>query len=323
MILTVTINPLLERRLYFSEVSLGKSHRSAKEILKSGGKGINVSRQLNGLEIQNLAFLFLGGLNGKLLRNTLNDENIIFTAISTKQETRNCSVIIDESKSIATSFFSPNAIISVEESSEFKLKLDKIIQNCEMVVFSGSSPCKEADDIFPFGIETANKYDKISICDTYGSHLSACLEKSPTIVHNNIDEVESSLNISLKSEKGKTEYLESLYSKGIKQAYLTDGEKEIYASTLDYKFKIIPPKIAAIDSTGSGDAFTAGIVYGWHHDLTFDETIKLACSLGSVNAGSFSVCEVLKQQAEKYLDDVQILSIGKKMKLLDVTPNNI
>ena len=192
-----------------------------------------------------------------------------------------------------------------------------------MVVFSGSSPCKEADDIFPFGIETANKYDKISICDTYGSHLSACLEKSPTIVHNNIDEVESSLNISLKSEKGKTEYLESLYSKGIKQAYLTDGEKEIYASTLDYKFKIIPPKIAAIDSTGSGDAFTAGIVYGWHHDLTFDETIKLACSLGSVNAGSFSVCEVLKQQAEKYLDDVQILSIGKKMKLLDVTPNNI
>lgn len=194
---------------------------------------------------------------------------------------------------------------------------------CICVDFSGSSPCEEADDIFPFGIEAANKYDKISICDTYGTHLSACLEKSPTIVHNNIDEVESSLNISLKSEKGKTEYLESLYSKGIKQAYLTDGEKEIYASTLDYKFKIIPPKIAAIDPTGSGDAFTAGIVYGWHHDLTFDETIKLACSLGSVNAGSFSVCEVLKQQAEKYLDDVQILSIGKKMKLLDVTPNNI
>jgi 1-phosphofructokinase family hexose kinase len=323
MILTVTINPLLERRINYAEVSLGRSHRSGKEILMSGGKGINVSRQLNKLEIQNLAFLFLGGTNGKLLRNILNDEELIFTAISTKQETRNCTVVIDESKSIATSFFSPNAIISIAESNEFKLKLDKMIQNCEMVVFSGSSPCKEADDIFPFGIEAANKYDKISVCDTYGTHLSACLEKSPTIVHNNIDEVESSLNISLKSEKEKIEYLDSLYSKGIKQTYLTNGEKEIYASTLDYKFKIIPPKISAIDPTGSGDAFTAGIVYGWHHDLTFDETIKLACSLGSVNAGSFSVCEVFKQQAEKYLDDVQILSIGKKMKLLDVTPNNI
>ncbi len=323
MILTVTINPLLERRINYSEVSLGRSHRNGKEILKPGGKGINVSRQLNKLEIQNLAFLFIGGTNGKLLRNILNDEKINFTAISTKQETRNCTIIIDESKSIATSFFSPNAIISFEESSEFKLKLDKMIQNCEMVVFSGSSPCKEADDIFPFGIETANKYDKISICDTYGTHLRACLEKSPTIVHNNIDEVESSLNISLKSEKEKIDYLDSLYSKGIKQTYLTDGEKEIYASTVDYKYKIIPPKISAIDPTGSGDAFTAGIVYGWHNDLPFDETIKLACSLGSVNAGSFAVCEVLKQQAEKYLNNVQILSIGKKMKLLDVTPNNI
>jgi len=322
MILTVTINPLLERRINYSEISLGRLHRRGKEALKAGGKGINVSRQLNKLEIQNLAFIFLGGLNGKLLRNVLNEEKIIFSAINIKQETRYCTVVIDDGKSIATSFFSPNSVISLGESIEFKSKLEKMIQNCEMVVFSGSSPCKEADDIFPFGIETANKYDKISVCDTYGTHLNVCLKKSPTIVHNNVDEVESSLNISLKSEKEKIEYLDFLYSNGIKQAYLTDGGKEIYASTLDFKFKVIPPKITAIDPTGSGDAFTAGIVYGWHHDLTFDETIKLACSLGSVNAMSFSVCEVLKQQTEKYLDYVEILSIGKKMKLLDVTPNN-
>lgn len=323
MILTVTINPLLERRITFKQITLGAANRDGTEILKAGGKGINVSRQLNCLGIQNLAFTFLGGTNGKLLRNILNEEEMNFTATSTKQETRNCSVVIDESKKTTTSFFSQNSAISIEESNEFKSKLEKMIMNCEMVVFSGSSPCKEADDIFPFGIEIANKYDKISICDTYGSHLNACLEKSPTIVHNNIDEVETSLNISLKSESEKIKYLDSLYSRGIKQAYLTDGEKEIYASTIDFKFKIIPPLIAAIDPTGSGDAFTSGIVYGWHHDSTFEETIKLACSLGAVNAESLSVCEVLKEQAEKYLDNVQVISIGKKMKLLDVTPNSI
>lgn len=321
MILTVTINPLIERRITYKEISFGKSHRNGIEILKAGGKGINISRQLNKLNILNLAFLFLGGTNGKILRNILNDEEISFTAVSTKQETRNCTVIIDDNKSIPTSFFSPNSTISIEEVNEFKSKLEKMIQNCEIVVFSGSSPCKESDDIFPFGIEAANRFDKISVCDTYGNHLKACIEKSPTIIHNNSEEIETSLNISLKSEKEKIEYLDYLYSKGVKQTYLTDGENDVYASTLDFKYKIIPAKINAIDPTGSGDAFTAGIVYGWHHDLTFDESVKLSCSLGAVNAENFSVCEVHKRDAEKYLDSVQIFSIGKKMKLVDVTPN--
>jgi len=65
-----------------------------------------------------------------------------------------------------------------------------MIYNCSAVIFSGSSPCFATDDIFPFGIELANKYDKISILDTYGGHLQACLEAQPTVIHNNKDEVE-------------------------------------------------------------------------------------------------------------------------------------
>src|ERR1035437_9201783 len=75
----------------------------------------------------------------------------------------------------------------------------------------------------------------------------------------NIDEIEKSLNIKLQNDEDKINFLASLYTKNIKQAYLTDDCKPFFASNFDYHFKIISPSVKTIDSSGSGDAFTAGI----------------------------------------------------------------
>lgn len=208
MILTVTLHPLLEIRLSYKNIFLGSSHRNPVEELKPGGKGINVSKQLNKFGIKNIAFTLLGGNTGKIIKNLLSQEQIDFTFIQTKNETRFSFITIDMTNKKATTFFGPDYIITSEESERFKMKLDKMIRNCEIVVFSGSSPCKETDSIIPFGIETANKYDKISVCDTYGNHLKTCIDQSPTVLHNNILELETSLNISLKDEKEKTDFLD-------------------------------------------------------------------------------------------------------------------
>jgi fructose-1-phosphate kinase PfkB-like protein len=194
-----------------------------------------------------------------------------------------------------------------------------MIENCEIVVFSGTSSCVETDFIFPAGIEYANKFDKISICDTYGSHLKDCIDRSPTIIHNNINEIESSLNISLNSEKDKIDFLDFLYSKEIKQSYLTDGGSPLFAANFDYHYAAGLPVVETVDSTGSGDSFVAGIVYAWYNDLTFEEGIILASALGAVNAASSETCTVKLQDIQKLKSLVRISPIGKKMKTLDVT----
>ena len=189
MILSVTINPLLERRFIFDTITEGSGNRASLQELRAGGKGINISRQLNNLNIKNHSFVFLGGKNGKLLRDVLHNEKIDFTSISTKSETRDGAVIVDEKNNKVTTYFGINSEITNSEVETFESKLEKMIMNCEIVVFSGSSPCENTDSIFPFGIETANKYNKISVCDTYGRHLKNCLDNSPTFVHNNITEI--------------------------------------------------------------------------------------------------------------------------------------
>ena len=320
MILSVTVNPLLERRFFFNGITERSGNRAKHQELRAGGKGINIRRQLNNLNINNHSFVFLGGKNGKLLREVLRQEKIEFTSTPTKSETRDGVVIINERNNKVTSYFGINSQITIEETEAFKSKLEKMIMNCEVVVFSGSSPCTQADSIFPFGIEKANKYDKISICDTYGPHLNKCLEKSPTIVHNNIAEVEKTFNISLKDEKSKIEYLDSLYKKNVKQVYLTDDDNPFYASNFDFHFKIIPPQINKVDSLGSGDSFTAGIIYAWHNNLTFEAGLKIASALGAANAKCAGTSNVNFNEAQELIDNIIVNSVGKKIIKIDVTP---
>ena len=112
MILTVTINPILERRYYYQSLNLYSANRNGKLVIKEGGKGINVNRQLNKMGIKNIAMLFTGGGNGKLIREALRKEQINFSEIITKNETRDSAIIIDQSAERGYSFFVTDSIFS-------------------------------------------------------------------------------------------------------------------------------------------------------------------------------------------------------------------
>ena len=320
MILTVTLNPLLERRISYNNLKIGSVNRNGKIEVKAGGKGINVSRQLNNLGVDNLALTFAGGTPGKEFKDVLHREGIKSVLIHTEAKTREALIMVDELGQSVTSCFSMNSEITQNESVEFKAKLEKMIPNYEMIILSGSSPCKETDSVFPAAIECANKHDKIIICDTYGDHLGNCFESAPTIIHNNIEEIEKSLNIKLQNEEEKINFLSSLYSRNIKQAYLTDSDKPFFASNFDFRFRIIPSAVKTIDPTGSGDAFTAGIAYGWHLDLVFEDALKTAVALGSANASVYDVCNIKINSFEELKTSVIVTPIGKKMKVIDVKP---
>jgi 1-phosphofructokinase family hexose kinase len=323
MILIITLNPLLERRYSNKKIVAGQINRNSDLRISAGGKGINVSRQLKVLGIKSFNFIFLGGNNGKIFIETLKSEGLEFSFIPTKSGTREAAVIISELEKKVTSYFSKDPQISVKEVDEFKEKLDKMIQNCEIVVFSGSSPSIEADSIIPYGIKLANKYDKISICDTYGRNLQECLNSSPTIIHNNFNEIENSLAISLNDEESIISFLKDLSKQKVKRAYITNGEKTFYASNFDYFYKIKPLKINAIDSTGSGDCFVAGLIYSWLQQDVFENSLKFSTALAALNAKSFDVCKVQKEDAFKLQEEVVISPIGKKIKLIDDSPHEI
>ena len=323
MILIVTLNPLLEKRFSHSRISLGVVNRNCNLNYAAGGKGINVSRQLKNFGLNSFNFFFAGSNNGKLFREIIKKEGLEFSFIPIKDETRESAIIISEEDKQITSCFTPDPEISLNEVEELKTKLDKMIQNCEIVIFAGSSPSEAAQSIIPFGIQLANKYDKISICDTYGSNLKECLDSAPTIIHNNLNEIESSLKIKLDSENAILNFMEELNKKDVKRIYLTNGANEFYASNFNYKYKVKPIIINSIDSTGSGDCFVASITNSWINGEVFEESLKTATAAAGINSASFDVCNVSQDEISELKGNVQIFSIGKKMKLIDDSPHEI
>ncbi|GJQ61686.1 MAG: tagatose-6-phosphate kinase [Melioribacteraceae bacterium] len=320
MVVTITINPIVERRLYFDKFESGKVNRTEKEKFRAGGKGINVSRQLNNLGIKNTAVTFLGGDGGKLLRRTLKEEKIEFSPVQTGGETRQAWVAVDQSNKKVTSLFAPNSDITQREADDFLDKSLKVINNASVVVLAGSSPSETCDHIFPEIIKAAINEDKSVVADTYGKHLEACINAGPTALHINRDEAVNSLGITLDSEEEYRNLLSGFYDRGIKLSFVTNGNKPFYSSKFDFHYKIGVPAIEEYDSTGSGDAFVAGIVYGMEKALVYDEFTNLAVKLGALNATSEETCMVKINEIESFNSLADISPVGKKMKIIDDSP---
>lgn len=293
MILTITLNPLLEKVFYFNKVERSKVNRAIDLKINAGGKGINVSRQLNEFKVENLASGFLGGDNGKKLKSILYKEDIKNSFQQIRNETREGFVIVENSK-ILESYFSPDPVIKSDEVDSFIDKMKKAILNCEMVIFSGSSPVFEnsTDEIRIYSelISFAKENDKIVLLDVYGNNLKEILRLEPDIVHTNLDEFQNSLQIQINNQDEIVNRLKEMYSSGIKIFIITDGDKNFYAINHGFLYSVIPPEIELINSTGSGDAFMAGFIYGLHHNLPFEEILMWATASGAANASMMVVC---------------------------------
>ncbi len=320
MILTVTLNPLLERRLYFEKIVSGAVNRSIREEYSAGGKGINVSRQLSKLGVSNQALTFAGGHNGKIFRKMISDEGLDFVLVGIKDETRSALLAI-EAAGKPTSYFGPDSVITEKEADNFKLRFEKMVRNVSAVVFSGSAPSGPAEKIFPWAIDLANSLDKMTILDTYGKHLKECVEAAPAVVHLNRDEAVRYAGINPSSEHFDEELFKYLYKSGVRLAFVTDGPDTVYASKFDFIYKADPPEVTEEDPTGSGDAFLAGIIYGLENSMVFDDFLKTGIALGSANARMWSVCDVSPAEYQPLLNSINLTPVGKKMKLIDDSPN--
>lgn len=76
--------------------------------------------------------------------------------------------------------------------------------------------------------------------------------------------------------------LKSLQKLGPETVIITDGRQRLYALHRHSIYSLLPPKVKITDTTGAGDAFTAGLLAGIIKHYTFTEALRL----GQANATS-------------------------------------
>jgi len=314
MIVIVTLNPLLEKKYFCDDFELNKTFRVDKIKYSVGGKGINISRELNYLGVPNQSFTFLGGENGRYIRKLLTHEKINYVAVPTKAQTREAAVIIDKKNNSVSTVMEKKYEISRAEIEEMKVKLEKAILNSNMLVFAGSLPNDDTFEIIDWGTKLAKENDKLVLFDTYGNHLDKSLNLPVDIIHNNVDELEKALNKNLSTEEDIINLAKELKDRGIKISAITNGKHPFIVNNFGFLYKVYPPAVNEIHPTGSGDAFVAGLIYGIFNSLPIVESLKIATSLGAINSTRIDVCNITYNELENFdKESINIETIGEKM----------
>ncbi|MCX6150833.1 MAG: ribokinase [Ignavibacteriales bacterium] len=74
-----------------------------------------------------------------------------------------------------------------------------------------------------------------------------------------------------------------LLDKGVKNVIVTVGEKGAMLINQERAAIFNAKKVKAVDSTGAGDSFNAGLAYGLYHNFTLDDSIKFANVVAAIS----------------------------------------
>ncbi len=317
MIIIVTLNPCIDKTIYVKKNDLGKIICSDKVKIIAGGKGNNVARVLNSLDVKNLSLNFLGGYYGKIIEECLKKDGITYKAISINNHSRSVITVL-ENDLRQTAYIEPGPKVSDIEKEEMLLAFKKILNewasDIKLVILSGSVSSNNCNNIYKIMIEVAKQKGIRTILDSRDHALTEGIEAKPFLIKPNINEIEQIFNYKIEDidtigDSKLANYVVQLnqfadiviLTLGCKGSILSDGKK-IY--------KAIPPEVKVINPVGSGDSFLAGFAYGLYKSFHVMDCLKIATAAGTANASIWDAAYVQKTQIFQFIDKVKIKKIG-------------
>jgi 6-phosphofructokinase 2 len=186
-IVTLTINPSLDKSTHFSGLIAEQKMRCEKPRYDAGGGGINVSKAIAKLGGSSTCVFTSGGSAGEMLEDLVQKEKLEKIAIKTKNWTRENFIAFDNVTKEQYRFGFPGNIFSEEEK-------DKILQTIKelktgYLVISGSLNEGLPTDFYQEIAEIAKSSGAKVIVDTSGEALLKILETGVYLIKPNIGEL--------------------------------------------------------------------------------------------------------------------------------------
>lgn len=276
MIITLTLNPALDKTVEVSGFCINSLNKEIKTIKDPGGKGINVSKVLKSLGINSIATGFLGGDTGKFIENSLKAIGIGNDFVNITDETRTNLKIYDNTTEETTELNELGPIICDKKLEELKVKLLGYANESSIFVLSGSAPRGIEKNIYKEVImELVEKGSKV-ILDADGDLLKYGIEAKPMLIKPNIHELERLNDIKLNTIDEIVKCCKTYIEKGIQNVVVSMGSEGALLVTNGLILKANPIKVKAHSSVGAGDAFVGAIAYALQNNLDVKSMMKLA-----------------------------------------------
>ena len=297
MIYTVTLNPSIDYIVRLDQVEVGSVNRMDSDDKFAGGKGINVSRVLKRLDIDNTATGFIGGFTGKFITDTLENEQITTNFVQVAEDTRiNVKIKADQE----TEINGPGPEITAENLADLKAILSNLSAD-DTVVFAGSSPKNLGNVIYKDLIGLTRQTGAPVVCDFEGQTLVDSLEFQPLLVKPNNHELGDIFGVELTSLDEIEKYARLLLEKGAQNVIISMAGDGALLVTKDGASFAKPIKGTVKNSVGAGDSMVAGFTGEFVRSGDAVEAFKwgVACGTATTFSDDLATADYIKETYEK------------------------
>lgn len=303
MIYTCTLNPSVDYILHVEEFQAGGLNRGENPFYYPGGKGINVSRVLSRLKIENTALGFLGGFTGAFLQQALESENVQHDFIKVDTTTR---INLKLKSKAETEINGPGPDITQEQIDALFTQFDQFKEG-DYFVASGSVPKQMEDSFYKKAAEICAKKGVKMIADTSSKALKSISESDLFLIKPNHHELGELFNTEIRSVEDAVHYGKILNKQGSKHVIISmGGEGAVYINKetcLRAKAPVRPVK----NTVGAGDSTVAGFVAAISQNESPETAFRLAVASGSATAFQEDLCTLADVNELK--DKIEITAI--------------
>jgi len=267
-VLTVTMNPALDREIAIDNFELNKLHRifdPSRYFMSPGGKGINVSMALANFGIESIATGVLGGYIGRIVEEELRAYSNLITTnfIHVDGETRENITIVDDLNGTITEINAPGPQVDERALEDFLRRYKMGLSRVKIVVISGTVPPGVPLDFYSLLVSMAKEKGKMVIMEARGQLLKNSVYSScPDIVKPDMRAENRCLGRDLKVVNDYIEATREILKYGAKLSVISYEYVKDVIGTKDGVWMIETEEdVSKAHLLGTGDTYVAGMVY--------------------------------------------------------------
>ncbi|MDR1079331.1 MAG: 1-phosphofructokinase [Propionibacteriaceae bacterium] len=284
MIVTVTVNPALDKTVQLDRLRPGQLNRVGPAVYDPGGKGVNVSRAIAALGGRSVATGFVGGPVGEeLVRRLAGDPAIVSDFITVSGQTRTNLKLIDREHGL-TELNEAGAAVVAAEAAQLERQLAGLAPGA-IVVLAGSLCQGLPVDFYARLIQVVHAAGGLAYLDADGPALAAALGQRPDLIKPNRHELAQLAGGD--DDPGTDRLIElarATVAQGIPRVVVSLGDQGAIFVTGEQVLRAGALAVPVRSTVGAGDAMVAALSLAAERNMDWPRAAAwaMACSAGAV-----------------------------------------
>ncbi len=305
MILTLTINPAIDRTVTVDKLVFEDRAYILGRAEAAGGRGINAAQVIHAFGGKTMALLTSGGTAGKNMEASLAGMGFPYKSVHVASESR-INLTISDKQGLTVKLNEVGAPLTPAEAQAFRDLAEALLQKARWLMICGSIQPGVPPHLYCELIEAARTRGVRTLIDTDGEALQHALEAKPSVITPNQQEAERLLGRALLTRTQFLDALTRIHAMGPESVILSLGSRGAMAASPEGLFEAIPPRVESLCPIGAGDAMAAAFAWSMDRGKSFAESLRWGVAAGTATASLPGIHFPTLQQTRTIYKHVQV-----------------